>query len=462
MIVMKFGGTSMGSADSIAQYVIPIIERSLEKKPLVVVSAMSGVTSGLLAIGHRAVQQANVDLSSDLQAIELRHIEAARQLILDSNQQQETITHIEKEMNDLEIFLNAIETIGELSDRSYDILMAVGEKLSALLLSGALKGRGYPAEYVNLEHVISKTPSYESDAYWDEVLEHFKARFESLESGVVPVATGFFGPTAQGILKSVGRGYSDFCASLVGAAMHVEEIQIWTDVDGVLSTNPKVVPEAFLLDQISFDEMSELAHFGAKVLHPHSVRPAVLAQIPIRILNTFNSQCPGTLVVEEKIPTRFPFKSIAYKKGVTLIRIVTPKMLMAHGFIAQVGQFFERHKISMDLIATSEVSVSMSVEEPIEALQGLLKDLSTLGEVTTQENQSIICLVGTEMQNHSSSIFMQIFEPFHRYDIPIRMISLGDALINFSLVVDDAHCEQAVQQLHHSLFSSNAKIYANL
>ena len=187
---------------------------------------------------------------------------------------------------------------------------------------------GVSAEYVNLEDIIPAALPYESDSYWDEVEVRFRDRVGQVGKGIVPVLTGFFGRTAHGMLADVGRGYSDYCASLAGAALGAREIQIWTDVDGVLSANPKVVPSAFVLNRLSFDETAELAHFGAKVLHPFSVRPAVKAGIPLRVLNTFNRDFSGTIIEECRHTLEQPFKSITYKKGVTVVRITTPLMLM--------------------------------------------------------------------------------------------------------------------------------------
>jgi aspartate kinase len=223
-------------------------------------------------------------------------------------------------------------------------------------------------------------------------------------------------------------------------------------VDGVLSTNPTLVKEAFILDEISFDEVAELSHFGAKVLHPHSVLPALKAHIPIRILNTFNpTNLKGTRVTEKNVLTKHPFKSIAYKKGITIIRIATPKMLMAYGYMAKICDRFAQHKISIDLIATTELSVSLSVDEKPHEIKPLLCDLQTLGEVTTQGNQSIVSIVGSEMAQECHS-HGRIFATLNRAKIKINMASIGNALINLSLVVKDSDCDQTVQLLHDEFF----------
>ncbi|EKD92513.1 MAG: hypothetical protein ACD_28C00411G0003 [uncultured bacterium] len=459
MIVMKFGGTSMGTGARMRQQVAPLIHQAIEKglKPVVVVSAMTGVTNQLLALAERAQnQQENGPTQEWLDALIEHHRAAVGEAFDECALQSQTVEEIENEIHKLLPVLQAIHTLEEFSSRSQDMVLALGEKLGALLLSRILESQGVRSENVNLETVVPASISYQSDAYWTEVERCFRERLDRVAPRTVPVLTGFFGSMPQGILNAVGRGYSDFCASLAGAAVGAEEIQIWTDVDGVLSTNPNLVPDAFILEQISFDEMAELSHFGAKVLHPHSVRPALQAGIPIRILNTFNPEAVGTLVTQSKHSTPYPFKSIAYKKGVTLIRIESPQMLMAYGYIGQVGALFAKHKISIDLITTSELTVSLSVDESPDQIQPLLEDLKNLGQVDLQPAQSIISMVGTEMQEECH-IHGRIFDTLNEHRIPIHMASIGNKLINLTVVVDDQECDRAVTLLHQEFFSAPQK-----
>ena len=452
MIVQKFGGTSMGTPASIRQNVSQIVRTAVQegKAPVVVVSAMTGVTNRLLEAAQSAVGE-GVVRHDIIDALRDRHLEVLKGLESEGRRVVETEDAFRKELEDLAGFLKAVGVIRELSQRSHDAIIAMGEKWSARIMACVLECQGVPAEYVNLESVIPESLPYESDVYWDEVEVLLKERICRVEPGIVPVLTGFFGQTARGMLASVGRGYSDYCASLAGAALKVEEIQIWTDVDGVLSANPKVVPQAFILDRMSFDEMAELAHFGAKVLHPFSVRPAVNAGIPIRIMNTFNPACRGTLVEEESVQLKLPFKSITSKSGVSIIRITTPVMLLAHGYMAKVSRVFARHKISIDLIATSEVSVSMSVEEKMDKASSFITELSQHGDVKVQSGQSIVSLVGAEMQT-DGSVLGRVFEVLNRNRIPVNMASLGNALINLSLVINDTDCDRAVKVLHEEFF----------
>ncbi len=452
MIVQKFGGTSMGSAQSICENVAPIVERAAraEQAPVVVVSAMSGVTSQLLEAARKSVEE-HIVPEALLGEIKKRHLDVldglqgGKQLIAAAS------AAISSDLGELANLLRALTVVGDLSARSYDAVLAVGEKLSAQLMACVLSVRGMNAEYVNLEKIIPEKLTYDSDAYWDKVEGYFRERVEKVARGVIPVLTGFFGPCDGGMLSAVGRGYSDYCASLAGAALKVSEIQIWTDVDGVLSANPKVVPEAFILERLSFDETAELAHFGAKVLHPFSVRPAVNAGIPLRVLNTFNPGCAGTWIENSTCSLNLPIKSVTSKKGVTLIRISTPLMLFAHGYLAKITDVFGRHRVSVDLVASSEVSVSFSVDGPLEPDGTFLQELRALGEVHIEHKQAIVSLVGVELKT-DYSVPARAFEILAREKICVRMISMGDARINLSLVVDEPQCDRTVQMLHRALF----------
>ena len=452
MIIQKFGGTSMGSAQSICGNVAPIIENAVRagQAPVVVVSAMSGVTNQLLDAARQAVEHHAV-AEAPLREIRNRHMGVLAGLAGNTSVSERAGSAITDEVDELANLLKALTVVGDLSPRTYDAVLAVGEKLSAQLMTCVLNVRGIEAEYVNLEHVIPQELVYESDAYWDAVEEFFRARIEQVRAGVTPVLTGFFGPCAGGMLGAVGRGYSDYCASLAGAALKASEIQIWTDVDGVLSANPKVVPEAFILRRLSFNETAELAHFGAKVLHPFSVRPAVNAGIALRVLNTFNPQCAGTRIEDSADSLELPLKSITCKKGVTIIRIATPLMLFAYGYLSKIADVFARHRLSVDLIATSEVSVSLSLEAPLTEDGAVLKELRALGDVFLEQRQAIVSLVGVEL-GRDNEVVAGVFGALAREKIDVRMVSMSNARINLSLVIDEGECDRAVRVLHRTIF----------
>ncbi len=450
MLVLKFGGTSMGSAQSINEYVAPIVKEALDKKkkPVVVVSAMTGTTNDLIAILSRSIETREVQ-TSFIDRIRQRHA-AVVATIEDATLQTEVLAYIESELQELHQLVKALITIGEVPTRSHDAVIAIGEKLSAKLFSAVLRSKGIQSTYCNFEKIIPPTLRYDNDRYWDEIAELLANEVRNVPENCVPVATGFFGRTANGIIEDVGRGYSDYCASLIGAGLLSPEIQIWTDVDGVLSANPKVVPGAFINTQISFDEMAELATFGAKVLHPFSVRPAVNAGIPIRIVNTFNPAHSGTVVTTASALSEKPFKSIASKSGVSLIRISTPQMLLAHGFIAKLGQVLASHEVGIDLISTSEVSVSFSIEKGPETLDLLLADLALLGEVSLCEKQTIISLVGSELSQ--ASVLGRALQVFEKNDLPINMLSMSNLKINLNIVTCDSSADKATALLHKEFF----------
>jgi aspartate kinase len=455
MLVLKFGGTSMGTADSIKNKVVPIIlgRQKREKEIVVVVSAMTGVTNDLLAASEMAIKGNAKGMKNKLKEVCLRHHDTIDKMMKNEGNIADTKGYISDKIENLETFLKAVSTVGELSARSHDIVLAVGEKLSAKMLSALLVDMGHKSSYVNLSRVIPGSLSYDNQTYWDKVEKLFKKRLTpEVEKGNIPVATGFFGPNPGGILAAVGRGYSDFSAALCGAAMKSKEIEIWTDVDGILSTNPKVVPEAKILPEISFEEASELSHFGAKVLHPQSIRPALNAHIPIRILNTFNATCPGTVITHEGKLTKHPFKSIAYMKGITIMRIQSLRMLMQYGFMARIFDIFKAHKISVNLISTAESSVSLTLEHSPKNLKDAINELKKIGNVTVMPNQAIVSVVGAEMQGENY-IQGEIFEHLSDNKIKVNMASLDAGLINISVVIDEAKTEKAVQVLHKLFLS---------
>jgi aspartate kinase len=452
MIIQKFGGTSMGSTASILNQVRPIVQRAVAAgdSPIVVVSAMSGITSILLGAADAAARQqpAQGDVRAEIRR---RHREVIDRPEVAAEEREKFLYILEGDLQQLHNLLAALTIIGDLPIRPQDAIIALGEKLSAHLLTAVLRSAGTPAEYIDTLHIVPSTLPYDSDCYWDDIEVLFRNRLAQVAPGHVAVVPGYFGDTAHGIIKSVGRGYSDYSASLIGSAVRASEVQIWTDVDGVLSANPRVAERAFILDRISYDEMAELAHFGAKVLHPFSVRPAVNSGIPMRILNTFNPSCPGTLIEVSQTVSDLPFKSITYKKDVTVVRITTPRMLLSHGFLGQVGAILARHHISIDLIATSEVSISFTIDEGSHLSPALQAELSKLGELSVTPAQSIISLVGSELGS-TADLLERTFRTLHQKGAAVKLISFGDLRINLSLIVESATCDDCVRALHREFF----------
>ncbi len=453
MKIMKFGGTSMWSAKYIVDNVAVIIEKEIKKNnnsPIVVVSAMTGITNKLLTAAESVIKRQ--DISEQIEFILNHHLDTIDQSIKNEEIKNNAKKYIQSEIHKLNIFLNAIKVIGELTVRSHDIVVAVGEKLSAKILSSVLLDKNIASKYVNLEELLTGVIDYDSNKCWDIVERLLKKRLSKIDKNTVPVLTGFFGPTKKGILHSVWRGYSDFTASIAGAAMNSEEIQIWTDVDWVLSANPKIVENAFILNSVSFNEMAELSRFGAKVLHPNSVTPAVKRNIPIRILNTFNFSAMWTIVSQKEHCTELPFKSITYKKNNKIIRVESSKILLHHGFVKAISILFAKHKISIDLMASSEISISFSVDEEYKNIPELIKDLEQIWKVFLEEGQTIISIIGVEMRKNCCG---KIFTSLSEKKISVNMISMWNLKINLSLIIDDKNCEKAVQILHKTFFKEN-------
>jgi aspartate kinase len=274
-----------------------------------------------------------------------------------------------------------------------------------------------------------------------------------VQQGVVPVVSGFIATTRKGVTTTLGRGGSDYSAAIIGATLPVEAIQIWTDVDGMMTVDPKVVPAARVLSEVSFEEAAELAYFGAKILHPATIKPAVERGIPVGILNTLNPSAPGTLVTGRPSGNAGNPRAIAFKKGISVILISQPRMLMAYGFVAKVFEVFARHKTSVDLIATSEVSISLTVDDP-ERLPGIEAELAQLGEVEVLRGLAIISVVGRGFVRQAG-LAAAIFQSLK--DINVVMISFGASDVNVSFVVNQDKAETAVRLLHREFFEEPAE-----
>jgi aspartate kinase len=269
-----------------------------------------------------------------------------------------------------------------------------------------------------------------------------------LDAGQVPVMGGFVGANKAGITTTIGRGGSDFSAAIVGAGLNAERIEIWTDVDGILTTDPRICPEARRIKVISFDEAAELAYFGAKVLHPATVLPAIHKNIPVYVLNSMNPTCEGT-----KITTRAPqvkniFKAIAAKKRITIVDVAAPRMLLAHGFLRSIFEAFDRHKVAVDVVSTSEVSVSLTVDSN-QAIPALAADLAKIADVKYEGRKAIVCLVGESLREKPGVAALVFGE---LADKKIRMISQGASEINLTFVIEEDEVPEVIRRLHKTFF----------
>ncbi|HKG46701.1 MAG TPA: lysine-sensitive aspartokinase 3 [Pyrinomonadaceae bacterium] len=434
-IVMKFGGTSVADAAAF-ENVARIVAAERAAFPIVVVSAMSGVTDGLLAATPASVSP-----------IFTRHIETAEQLL-----QAPELEHFADLVKRAEAQVRELLHAQNTSQRKsvQDAVVSSGEILSSALTAAVLNQHGINARQVDARRCIITDEEHTSAA---PLMRETFARTENelrplVASGVVPVLGGFIGSTLQGVTTTLGRGGSDYTAALIGAALNVDEIQIWTDVTGVLTADPRVVPGTLTIDRLSYSEAAELAYFGAKVLHPKTIQPAIENSIPVRICNSRLPQERGTLVGPQSETSPRTIKAIAHKTGVTIVQITSARMLGAYGFLRALFEVFERHRTVVDVVATSEVSVSLSLDEA-GALPSIVEELEQLGTVGIEKGCAIICVVGEGLRD-TPGIVGRVFSTIS--DINVWLISQGASSINFTFVIEEGRVREAVTRLHEEFF----------
>jgi len=439
MLVMKFGGTSVESAEAIGR-VAEIVRARASRHPVVVVSAMGKTTNALLALASTAAAGERDRALSMLCALSDFHRRESAQLV--------DLEPIFEELGEL---VNVVATGGELTPRLSDAFASCGERLSSLIVTALLQRGGIEAVHLDSRSVIITDGRHTQAA--PRLAETF-ARLSAVVPGLardrVVVMGGFIASTIEGVTTTLGRGGSDYTASIVGAGLDAEEIQIWTDVDGMLTCDPTILPGGHRVKVCSFAEAAELAYFGAKVLHPATVLPAIDKNIPVRILNSRRPDVDGTLIVADAPPCANEIRSIACKRAITLVNIVSTRMLMAHGFLRRVFEIFDRFETAVDMIATSEVSVSLTIDDA-RALDAICAEIEAFADVSVESDQSIVCLVGDDMRR-TPGVAARIFSALS--DVNVRMISQGASLRNISLVVSSADLHRAVECLHREFFDS--------
>jgi aspartate kinase len=447
-IVMKFGGTSVTDAAAF-ENVARIVAAQRQASPVVVVSAMSGVTDSLLAATVTAVEQ-NVDNAiASLDQVFSRHKAAAKDL-LPASKADEFCNHINSTADDAAGLLQAIAKRPPERGAIQDAVVSLGETLSSALLAELLNERGVNARQVDARRCIITDEEYTCAApLLRETFVHSQNELRSfLDSGVVPVLGGFIGSTTSGATTTLGRGGSDYTAALIGAALGASEIQIWTDVTGVLTADPRVVPEAQTIDRLSYSEAAELAYFGAKVLHPKTIQPAIESCIPVRICNSRAPEESGTLVGPQTETSARTVKAIAHKTGVTTVQITSARMLGAYGFLRALFEVFERHRTVVDVVTTSEVSVSLSLDDATR-LPAIVEELEQLGTVRVEEGRAILCVVGEGLRG-TPGIAAKVFSTIS--DINVTLISQGASSINFTFAIEEERVKEAVNRLHGAFF----------
>jgi aspartate kinase len=447
MIVVKFGGTSVGDAAAIER-ATEIVRGRLARRPLVVVSALAGTTNALLAIAEQAEKGQLIGALRGVEGLRERHLAETSSLLGDEGAGAEIATDLSAMFDELASLAEALSVLGHLTPRSLDAIAAIGERLSSHLIVAVLCARGIPAQLIDAGDVMITDDHFTRAEPQPELIADATQRLirPLLSSGITPVVGGFVGATPNGIVTTLGRGGSDYSAALFGAALRAEAIEIWTDVDGMLTADPRVVNGARLIEQIRFDEASELASFGAKVLHPSTIAPAVKIGIPVFIYNSRRPEGCGTRITF--VAPRRPVSAIAGKKDVALIRIRTPRMLLAHGFLRRIFEIFDENRTSVDVVATSEVSVSMTIDDATH-LDGLLGALTSLGDVSVERNRGIVALVGAGLGDSTSTMAQALGA---LGTIKVHMVSLSSGGMNLTLIVDGDQVLEAMRRLHSAFF----------
>jgi aspartate kinase len=454
---MKFGGSSVADADAIKR-VASIVERQQGQRagapsPVVVVSALGGVTDRLIEAARLAEEGHGVRAAAVLHALVERHVAVASALTEGSAQAQ-LVSKVREELDELIGLVHALAVLHEVSPRSLDAVLAAGEVVSSRIVAAALSGRNIPAVWIDARTIVV------TDVEHTAALPDMGATRERVsrllapvaERGEVAVLGGFIGATPSGVTTTLGRGGSDYSAAIVGACLGVDEIQIWTDVDGMLTADPRIVPQPAVVPRLSFAEASELAYFGAKVLHPSTILPAVSNNIPVRILNSRRPDNPGTLITADARQAAGGLTAIACKREVTGIDLTSTRLLLAHGFLRRVFEVFERFKTAVDVVTTSEVSVSVTVDD-VRRLDAIVDNLKNFAEVGIEPEMAIVCIVGENLRS-DSTLFSRSVTALDR--IPLRLVSQAASRRNITFVLRDSDVTTAMGHLHEEFFRASA------
>jgi aspartate kinase len=446
MIVMKFGGSSVESQEAISR-VAGIVKQFESRRPVVVVSAMGKTTNKLLEVARLAAEGRTDEALAVAEELRSAHVLHGMALAGDAGSELEGV--LQTRFDWLQDLVRGLAVVRELSPRSSDAIASLGEQLSSLIVTFAFRNAGMRTEHVDSREFIVTDDSFtHAQPILDETYRRLRNTVRPLAQTSVVVMGGFIGSTVNGQTTTLGRGGSDFSASLIGAGIDAEEIQIWTDVDGMLTADPRIIAGGHRVKSISFAEAAEMAYFGAKVLHPATVLPAVEKNIPVLILNSRRPHVEGTRITANPTPCKNPVKSISCKRGVTIVNVNSSRMLMAHGFLRRMFEIFDRHEVSVDMISTSEVSVSLTLDGS-QNLGEIVRELEEFASVRVETGQALVCLVGENIR-HTPGIAARAFGAFRGN---IRMISQGASEMNLGFAVSDKELPDVVAVLHREFFS---------
>jgi aspartate kinase len=442
MIVMKFGGSSVANAERI-RHVAGIVKTQLERKPVLVLSAMGDTTDHLLEAANEAYRKGVVSVNR----IEKIHLDTIKELRLPSRAEKE----IRPLLEELRSLLSGISLIRELTPRTKDYMVSFGERLAVRLAaawfaSQGIKARAFDAWQLGFISDSNFTAAELINESWALIPEKI---IPLVEAGVVPVVTGFIAQDVNGNITTLGRGGSDLSATMIAAACKAEEAQVWKDVDGILTADPRIVSQAKPVEMVTYEAAAELAYFGAQVLHPRAMQPCMKTGTPVLVKNSYNPDAPGTRIVPALVKKVSPIQAITSRRNVTLVDIVSTRMLGQHGFLAEVFSCFAKHNLSVDMVATSEVSVSLTLDA-VHDLTALKKDLSLIASVDIRTGKAIVTIIGNVRR--SSEILARAFRTCELLGVPVQMVSQGASKVNISFIVDDHEAAEVVKGLHGDFF----------
>jgi len=451
-VVMKFGGTSVADADAIRR-LVEIVRgeaRRTGAPPVVVVSAMSKVTDAVLRMASEAATGQRETITAGVDELRQRHLTVAEALV-PAAQRGPLVEQLEQQISELRAMLTALSILREASPRSLDGVASAGELLSSRVVAGALAASGFDAVWVDARRAIVTDDQYTVAAPLTAETEAALAREVTphLAAGRLPVLGGYVGATKEGVATTLGRGGSDYSAAIIGAGIDVAEIQIWTDVDGMLTADPRVVDTPRVVSHLSFGEASELAYFGAKVLHPSTILPAVAKDIPVRILNSRKPQVAGTMITATPPRNERPITALACKRNVTVVEVTSTRMLMAHGFLRRLFEVFERYRTAVDVVTTSEVSVSVTIDDN-RRIGDIAHDLREFAEVAIEPEMALLCAVGENLRSDPAFAIRMLAG---LDGIALRMVSQAASRRNVTVVLRDADVALAMSQLHDAWFA---------
>jgi aspartate kinase len=453
LVVMKFGGTSVEDPAAIGRTAAIVAGRvALGKQPVVVVSALAKVTDQLLRAAAAASEGDRAGALAISSRLRARHRDTAAALIENSADSAEVLNFIDQKFDSLDEVLRGLAAILELTPRISDLIVSYGERVSSRIVAAAFRERGIDAVHVDAREIVVTDSQFQKAIPLTAVIE--KRAQEKLlpltSQAKVPVMGGFIASNEAGITTTLGRGGSDFTGALIGGALSAQAIEIWTDVDGIMTADPRVCTDALRVKVISFEEAAELAYFGAKVLHPATILPAVKKNIPVLVLNSRNAACEGTRITSLAPHCKSPFKSIAVKKKLSIIDVVASRMLMTHGYLSEIFAIFDKHQCAVDMVSTSEVSVSLTVDSN-EKLPAIAADLSRHADVKYEGRKALVCMVGEDIRGQNG-MAAQVFNAIRH--INVRMISQGASEINMSFMIEEDDADEAVRSLHAAFFQN--------